>query len=344
MTEPKIKNRSELEEILSKHNIPANWYSFKIDRNKPVCLDNKTVYYGKFGQTYCNNGTEYDVMLEQLLNYQKEQEFYNSDTQKIFVKEIFLLNQRYFESIKIDEDGLITSEVVSHTKEDEELIADGYTYSHFDWYMGWHIYTKSVDSSVFSHIVIEFNKKTTPQERSVYGFSDNVMFTSITYDIPDVLRDKLIKYITENYKKSRAKICDSDLINEIINHFTADKISLDESNNLIKLNQSLREGLYNELIRQKSLNIKDESAFVKALRDSNLERTLFSPYSTLLSRPDTVSTVCYNCAKALFANLENITESELNDYKNASNINFSYDKYKTTLRNQIGKYSLGNLG
>ena len=344
MTEPKIKNRSELEEILSKHNIPANWYSFKIDRNKPVCLDNKTVYYGNFGQTYCNNGTEYDVMLEKLLNYQKEQEFYNSDTQKIFVKEIFLLNRRGSGSIEIDEDGLITSEAVSRTKEDEKLIADGYTYSHFDWYMGWHIYTKSVDSSVFSHILIEFKKKTTPQERSVYGFSDNVMFTGITYDIPDVLRDKLIKYITENYKKSCAKICDSDLINEIINHFTADKISLDESNNLIKLNQSLREGLYNELIRQKSLNIKDESAFVKALRDSDLESTLFSPRSTLLSRPDTVITVCYNCAKALFANLENITESELNDYKNASNINFSYDEYKTTLRNQIGKYSLGNLG
>lgn len=286
--------KEEFLQIVQEENIPKEWYSLDDGRSAPVELRGKSVYYGKCGFTNFLKDINYEVILEQLYKYRDEQNFLNSDA-PIQVYGIRVDFKYWIEEFK--ENQRFRLKESSHEGEkDHKLLKDGWEFSHYDRYMGEWVYKKEAGVEIFTSLEISFKKKTTKTDEDTFGFKDPLLSTSVVYPIPDDLKEKIFKYISENKRTSILK--DSTLWDEIINYFTIPGIVEDEFERLVLLEECYRNTLNYELQRQAYLGIVSRDELLEAYRSIKIDK-IFSKFSVAFSRSNIVIDRIFDAAEEI---------------------------------------------
>lgn len=313
----RIKTKEELIEKLNEYDIPSDWYSFEYDNKKPVSLNGKRVNHRL--STYskeCQKGEEYDYMFNALVRYKKFVEFKQSDKQiHVYKIEVVCGEGQFFYK---NQAGKYVVREISSYPDDDKLKKRGYVHDYYDQYMAWHYYNKETDDSIFQNIELTLKKRTTPEEKKMYGFEDEWNTGYLVYPIPEVLRDKIIKYIDEYYHdNTELEINDDKLIGEITTYFTEERILKDEEARLAACDVILRNDLYNELLRQKLLGIKERENLLDVYRRSSntMDKEFFSRGIAGETRPYIVERECLREAEELWSHIEYVTLEELETYR-----------------------------
>lgn len=312
-----IKTKEELVEKLNEYGISSEWYSFEYDNKKPVCLNGKLVHHRLSSYSKeCQKSEEYDYMFHALVRYKKLMDFEQSKKLIHIYKIKVVCDEGQFHYK--NKAGKYVVQEISSYREDYKLKNKGYVYDHYDQYMGWHYYNKKTDDSIFQTLELKFKKRTTPEEKKIYGFEDGLNTGYIAYPIPEILREKIIKYLDEYYHDNvDLEINDVQLIEEITTYFTEERILKDEECRLAAYNEILRNDLYNELLRQKLLRTKEEEHLLNAYRNSlhTMDKVFFCRGIASETRPYLVEERCLKEAEELLNHIEDTTLEELEAYK-----------------------------
>ena len=173
--------------------INESWYSFTRDRSKPVSIEGDTVYYGKSGKTIVSYQFQlWDVAFRELLRYKEEYEWEatgapyritsvkwesNADISSV------LGNVMTFREIRFSEEP------------EQEMLDEGWTYDHYDRYMGHSVYYKSAPvGSVMrgAFIVFRFTKRTDRRDADTFGFEEGGYLHGVyRYSVPQDLRTRI---------------------------------------------------------------------------------------------------------------------------------------------------------
>lgn len=270
-----INTKQELIEKLDKEGISRDWYSFDGNADKIVSFDGEYVYYHGL-KSRIKNDEHYYFMYFELAKYKSNQEFYDSDK----------IMRAYSVEILTDDGGFL-NRVCAHGKyeliklrqsyydeRDDELLSQGYSFDRYVAYDGTSYYHKRVDSSAFSEMVIEFEKKTTQEEIEKYGLKYSIQSTSLRYPIPQALREKIVAYID---RTAQLEIKEPELIQEIANYFTEAKLLQDELERLDEYQTCLSKALQEEVLRQQQLGIQEREALLEVYRSiaRHFEKTSF---------------------------------------------------------------------
>lgn len=270
------------EEFLSKieqEHIPSDWYSLD-GTPAPVMLKGNSLYYGKYGVTTFQADINYAYIFAKIQEYKKEQEFLASG-QEIKVKGISVSFEHFLKEYLGNHKYLLT-ETSFHGEKDSSLLKNGWTYSHYDQYMGYWCYQKEVNDEIFTDIQIAIERKTSDLDRQLFGLIDSVHSSYVRYPIPPLLKDEIFEYISQT---KTMKIGDNNkLWDKIIAYFTIEKIGTDELKRLTLLKDSYTNTLNYEIARQKCLGIYSEEQLIKVYRNMNME-TIFSKSIDMNSRP-----------------------------------------------------------
>ena len=189
----RIKTKEQFLDECRKAGINEDWYAFTCDRSKPVSIDEDTVYYGRIGETIVSYPFHrWDIAFRELLIYKEEFEWEatgapyritsvkwesNADITAAFGNTMTIREYRFSE------------------QPEQEMLDDGWTYDHYDWYMGYSVYYKSVSAgSVMrtASIVFRFTKRTDIRDAETFGFAEGSYLSgTYRYPVPQDLRDRI---------------------------------------------------------------------------------------------------------------------------------------------------------
>ena len=112
----------------------------------------------------------------------------------------------------------------------DEMVASGWTEMGYDRYMDYYHMKKVGDiRNNIKNIVIYFNKMTTEEDKAMFGFSDEYLMGSYTYEVPDEMREEIAKILFASNGS-----LDEDSSNTIFNYFSQVFLT-DEFNALHKM-------------------------------------------------------------------------------------------------------------
>ena len=189
----RIQSEEQFLEECRKAGIDENWYAFACDRSKPVSIDNNKVYYGKSGETIVSYPFQlWDIAFRELLRYKEEFEWEATGAPYRIT------------SIQWESNANITStfgntmtlrEYRFSEEPEQEMLDDGWTYDHYDWYMGYSVYYKTVTTSSVmrsASIVFRFTKRTDKRDADTFGFTEGkYLCGTYHYPVPQDLRTRI---------------------------------------------------------------------------------------------------------------------------------------------------------
>ena len=189
----KIKTKEQFLEECRKAGIDEDWYAFTFDRSKPVSIDDDTVYYGRSSETIVSYPFHrWDIAFDKLLIYKEEHEWEATGAPYRIT------------SVKWESDANISSHFGSvmtlrefrfSDHPEQEMLDDGWTYDHYDRYMGYSVYYKTVTAgSVMrkSFIVFRFTKRTDKRDADTFGFKEGSYLSGCYhYPVPQDLRERI---------------------------------------------------------------------------------------------------------------------------------------------------------
>ena len=174
--------------------IPEDWYAFTCDRSKPVSIDEDTVYYGRSGETIVAYPFHrWDIAFDKLLIYKEEYEWEATGAPYRIT------------SVKWESNANIASAIGGHVmtlreyrfseQPEREMLDDGWTYDHYDRYMGHSVYLKTVPASSVmrnASIAFFFTKRTDKRDADAFGFPEGKYLRgSYRYPVPPDLRTRI---------------------------------------------------------------------------------------------------------------------------------------------------------
>ncbi len=293
--------------------IPSEWYSFEKDLSKPVYLQGTDVHYNKVGCIHCNKGTEYEIMLKQLLKYKRQFKCFESN--EIYPIEINIFTDKELGSLsaKYVGKGKWCLSLYSYKNNDEDFISKGYNFSHFDRYNNEYIYKRTVNEPPYKTMQIYFKKRTSNNDRRVFGFKEDILSGDIALTIPKNIYDMLIHYIKQ---ADDNRIHNVECVQSICKKIGYDRIVKYEFKELFDLNKRLRKALYNELKNQKQTNSfspKDEKKLEETFRVNTADKYIRISYFN--SRRSIIERCAFEEAKKIFYKGSEITDEELEAYR-----------------------------
>lgn len=214
----RIRSKEQFLGECKKAGINADWYAFTCDLSKPVSMDDDTVYYGKSGETIVSYPFQrWDIAFCKLLAYKKEYEWEATGAPYRITSVKCELN----DDITVSFGNTMTIEQCRFCEHPEqEMLDDGWIYDHYDHYMGYSVYHKTVtNSSVMrkAFIVFAFTKRTDKRDEETFGFKEGgYLRGTYRYPVPKDLRtriaaergfpvsisDELCKILTERLAKN----------------------------------------------------------------------------------------------------------------------------------------------
>lgn len=190
----RIKTKEQFLQECHSSGIPEDWYAFTCDRSKPVSIDEDTVYYGKSGKTIVAYPFHrWDIAFSKLLSYKKEYEWEATGA----LYRITSVNWESGVNIASTLGGHVMTlrEYRFSEKPEREMLDDGWTYDHYDRYMGYSVYHKTVTAgSVMrnSSIVFVFTKRTDKRDADTFGFPEGKYLQgAYRYPVPQDLRTRI---------------------------------------------------------------------------------------------------------------------------------------------------------
>ena len=256
----KIKTKEQFLDECRKAGISDDWYAFTCDRSKPVSIDEDTVYYGKSGETIVTYPFHrWDIAFNKLLRYKEESEWEatgalyritsvewksNANISNIFGYTMDIREYRFSE------------------QPEQEMLDDGWVYDHYDQYMGYSVYRKSVSlGSVMrnSSIVFAFTKRTDKRDADTFGFKEGrYIYGAYHYPVPQDLRER-IKSERDFPVRISKELC------KILTERLAKNLIEDEFADLCAFLKDLKTELQ-AAINPKISQSEQKNAFIKALR------------------------------------------------------------------------------
>ena len=213
----RIKTEEQFLDECRKAGISDDWYAFACDHSKPVSMDEETVYYGKNGKTLVSYPFQrWDIAFRELLACKEEYEWEASGAPYRITE----VKWRSDADITAALGSAMTIRACRFTEQPEqEMLDDGWIYDHYDHYMGYSVYHKTVPgSSVMRNacIVFTFTKRTDKRDADTFGFEEGrYLRGTYRYPVPKDLRmriaaerdfpvrisDELSKILTERLAK-----------------------------------------------------------------------------------------------------------------------------------------------
>ena len=188
-----IKTKEQFLEECSKAGIDSDWYAFTCDRSKPVSIDEDTVYYGKSGKTIVSYPFHrWDIAFRELLIYKEEYEWEATGAPY----RITSVKWESYADITATLGNTMTIRECRFSEQPEqEMLDDGWTYDHYDQYMGYSVYYKHVSiGSVMRNafIVFRFTKRTDKRDADTFGFAEGrYLHGAYRYPVPQDLRERI---------------------------------------------------------------------------------------------------------------------------------------------------------
>ena len=213
-----IKTEEQFLDECRKAGIDEDWYAFTCDRSKPVSMDDDTVYYGKSGETIVSYPFQrWDIAFRELLRYKEKYEWEATGAPYRITSVKWKSNANITASFG----NIMTLREYRFSEQPEqEMLDDGWTYDHYDWYMDYSVYHKTVTTSSVmrnAFIVFRFTKRTDKRDADTFGFAEGRYLSgSYRYPVPQDLRtrirsergfpvflsDELCKTLTERLAKN----------------------------------------------------------------------------------------------------------------------------------------------
>lgn len=190
----RIKSEEQFLDICRKAGIDEAWYAFTCDRSKPVSMDDDTVYYGKSGKTIVSYPFQrWDIAFRELLDYKEEHEWEETGAPY----RITSVEWKSDADITAALGNTMTIRACRFSEQPEqEMLDDGWTYDHYDHYMGYSVYHKTVaNSSIMRNafIVFTFTKRTDKRDAATFGFEEGrYLRGSYRYPVPKDLRTRIL--------------------------------------------------------------------------------------------------------------------------------------------------------
>lgn len=189
----RIKTEEQFLEECRKAGIDENWYAFVCDRSKPVSMDGDTVYYGKSGETIVSYPFQrWDIAFRELMRYKEEYEWEATGAPYRITSVKWESNANIISHFG----GTMTLREYRFSEQPEqEMLDDGWTYDHYDWYMGYSVYHKTVSASSVmrnASIVFRFTKRTDKRDADTFGFEEGRYLNGCYhYPVPQDLRTRI---------------------------------------------------------------------------------------------------------------------------------------------------------
>jgi len=264
LDECRIKTKEQFVDECRKAGIDEGWYAFACDRSKPVSLDDDTVYYGKSGKTIVSYPFQrWDIAFHELLTYKEEYEWEttgapyritsvecetNADITAAFGNTMTIRACRFTE------------------KPEQEMLDDGWVYDHYDHYMGYSVYHKTVpNSSIMRNacIVFTFTKRTDKRDAETFGFEEGrYLLGSYRYPVPKDLRTRIV--VERNFP-----VRISDELRKVLTERLAKNLIEDEFEDLRSFQKELQSAL-SASYDPKLSDSDQQDAFAEALRRSEV--------------------------------------------------------------------------
>lgn len=170
----KIKSEEQFISECKKVGINADWYAFACDRSKPVSMDEDTVYYGKRGKTIISYPFQrWDIAFHKLLRYKEEYEWEATGAPYRITSVECVTN----DNITMAFGNVMTISMCRFSEQPEQaMLDDGWIYDHYDHYMGYSVYHKTVPNSSImrnAFIVFTFTKRTDKRDAATFGFEES---------------------------------------------------------------------------------------------------------------------------------------------------------------------------
>lgn len=193
----KIRSEEELIQKCEELGIPRSWYSFTGDKSCKVTLDGRSVFYGIMGMTTCAvRLCVYDVMFEKLLDCKKDYDFEQSD-ESLRIDSISIMVSEHIKEYKEYPYVVvtITSSGGTVNRESEQAYLDaGWEAGHYDQYMGYYVYQKTVDiHDIITDICISFTKRTEQRDKNSFGMTAPIMRGNFFYKVPSELLEEVAR-------------------------------------------------------------------------------------------------------------------------------------------------------
>lgn len=267
-----LKSKKDFINACNNADIPAEWYSFEYDKKKPVCVDNRSVYYGDCGVVNCSvYMSVWDIAFEKLMNYKQEYEWEHSDEKF----RVVLVQPEYKWNIKYNKDNEYPFVTVYETTPTEtpvkEMLEDGWIPDCYIPYDGLYYYSKTADiREIIEAVTIRFKKRTDDRDYKTFNYEKEFLYGSFRYPIPHEIREQVVKELFEFKQQSNGSknhiIFSEDTVKRIMAVYS-NRILEDEYNALYALKEthlnelskvvdnSLPEKEQKKLIIQKSRDI-----------------------------------------------------------------------------------------
>ena len=258
----RIKSEEQFIGECKKAGINADWYAFTCDRSKPVSMNDDTVYYGKSGETIVSYPFQrWDIAFCKLLAYKEKYEWEATGAPY----RITSVNLESNDDITVSFGNTMTIEQRRFSEHPEqEMLDDGWVYDHYDHYMGYSVYHKTVtNSSVMrkAYIVFAFTKRTDKCDEETFGFKEGVYLRG-TYRYP-VPKDLCTQIVAEQGFPVRI----SDELSETLTKRLAKNLIEDEFGDLRAFQKDLQSALI--AAYDPKLSGQDQKdAFTEALRSA----------------------------------------------------------------------------
>ncbi len=236
-----IRSKDELISACNAAGIPKEWYSFTYSDDVLVCKNNDTIYYGNHGQTSNSREPErlYANMYYELLNYKKIAEW---EAQGIPYRLLGIEVKLHYRFNK-DPDKEYPYVIARTEAGDNDLankVALGWKNNGYDRYMGWYYLTKVDDiRNLIKNIVIIFDKKTTDEDKVIFGFSSDYMTGAYSYEVPSEMSEEIAKSLYDNNGTVSKEIKD-----KIFSHFS-EAFILDEFKGLCAMKNDYERAIEN---------------------------------------------------------------------------------------------------
>ncbi len=189
----RIKTKEQFLDECGKAGIDEAWYAFTHDRSKPVSIDEDTVYYGKSGKTLVAYPFHrWDIAFRELLGYKEECEWEATGAP------YRITSVKWESGVNITAsfgNTMTLREYRFSEQPEQEMLDDGWTYDHYDRYLGCSVYHKTASAgSVMrnAHIVFSFTKRTDKRDADTFGFTEgSYLHGAYRYPVPQDLRSRI---------------------------------------------------------------------------------------------------------------------------------------------------------
>ena len=236
-----IRSKDELISACNAAGIPKEWYSFTYSDDALVCKNNDTIYYGNHGQTSNSREPErlYANMYYELLNYKKIAEWEAQGLPYRLLSIEVKLHYR-FKKDPDKEYPYVIAQTESGGNDLANKFALGWKNNGYDRYMDWYDMTKVDDiRNLIKNIVIIFKKKTTDEDKAIFGFSSDYLIGAYSYEVPSEMSEEIAKSLYDNNGAVSAEIKE-----KIFSHFS-EAFILDEFKGLCTMKNNYESALEN---------------------------------------------------------------------------------------------------